>query len=72
MKYRERIPGYVIRTLEGDLIGLRCPISGQSFYGEHAERDQFNHTLALYQAQGMDEPLSIAERKQLYQAGQGR
>ncbi|BBO34465.1 hypothetical protein PLANPX_4077 [Lacipirellula parvula] len=69
---RYTIPGYVIRNQNGDLTGMRCPLSGQSFWGETCERDQYHHTLAIYQSQGAEESLSIAERKQLYQRGNSR
>lgn len=72
MKQNDRIPGYIIRNAEGDWVGMRCPLSGHAFYGEQSERAQYRHTLAIYEAQGFEESLSIAERKQLYQAGQVR
>jgi hypothetical protein len=46
---RSRIPGYVVRDNQtGDFIGCQCPISKEQFFGDDAERRQYEHTKALF------------------------
>lgn len=68
----DTVPGWVIRDEDGNLTGLKCPLSGKSFWGETCERDQYHYTLSIYEKQGMDEPIGVYERKQMYNKGIGR
>jgi hypothetical protein len=50
----DTVGGFVLRDHDGDLIGLKCPISHETFHGLTCERDQFHHTLRIMQQQGME------------------
>ncbi|WP_428308182.1 hypothetical protein [Lacipirellula sp.] len=67
----DTVPGWVIRDEDGNLIGLKCPISYAPFFGETCERDQFNHSLQIMERQGL-ERMDLAERRRLYNQGIGR
>lgn len=48
-KRRSRIPGYVIRDpVEGHYIGCQCPITKKQFFGDDAERLQYEHTKEIF------------------------